>query len=133
MAMENPNGEFIITTFDHERRRGFNVLPDRGVKVWHIPTGLVAESDIESSAHRNKALAMQKMMQMLKDYAENEVFVATVLTVKGMKLFVFNNEGELSFVPCEFKTAMEAAAAAIKTRQIMGKEFVSFTIESKKM
>lgn len=141
MALENPNGEYMITTFDPDRRGGFSMLPDRGVRILHIPTGIQVECASERTAHANKARAMGLIQEKIGLYAKvmdkangeksqkGAAWIATVLTVRNMRLCVFDNEGALSFMPYKFDSAMEAAAAAIKAMKQMGEEAHSFTVE----
>lgn len=40
---------------------------ETGVKVMHIPSGLSASSDTEKSRHRNKAVAIKRLREKLKE------------------------------------------------------------------
>lgn len=126
MAMENPNGEYFVTTFN--KAGGFFIGPDTGVRILHIPTGIQVECDSERSAHANKAIAMAEIQAKVARHKTADGFVASVQTAHNMRLFVINSEGDIGIFPYKFETALEASAAAVKAMQASEGEVVSFMV-----
>lgn len=56
-----PDEDLLIEVYP----RSGNVHSDQGVRLTHLPTGLVAESHEERSQMRNKAAALEQLQAML--------------------------------------------------------------------
>lgn len=126
MAMENPNGEYLVTTFN--KGGGFFIGPDTGVRILHIPTGIQVECDSERSVHANKAIAMDLIRAKVARHKADDGFVASVQTAHNMRLFVINGDGDTGIFPHKFQTALEAAEAADKAMQAAEGEIVNFVV-----
>jgi len=44
----------------------------RGIKITHIPTGIVVTEDSERSPHKNKDLALMKIAILIKEASKGE-------------------------------------------------------------
>jgi protein subunit release factor A len=61
MSDEIPHDELSITVWP-ERSGGQQCGVSNGVKIEHLPSGLVAICNTERSQHRNKAIAMDMIL-----------------------------------------------------------------------
>ena len=61
----NPD-DLVIQTYSSKPKGGWSLRPDDGIKITHVPSGLVAFSDSERSQHRNKNIAMQELREKLE-------------------------------------------------------------------
>lgn len=65
-------GEILISTYNPEPNGGWSPKLDRGVRIVHLPTGLVAESHEDRSMFRNRAIAMDKLQQLVMAHGLGE-------------------------------------------------------------
>jgi len=65
MKALNPD-DLVIQTYSSKPKGGWSLTPDDGVKITHVPSGLVAFCDSERSQHRNKNIAMQELRNKLE-------------------------------------------------------------------
>jgi peptide chain release factor 2 len=58
--------DLLVDLYDpHPRTDGINVGADMGVRVMHIPTGIIVESSSERSQLQNKAACLEMLMEEL--------------------------------------------------------------------
>ena len=57
-----PAEDLKITSWPDRKTGGQHVGAPNGVRVEHIPTGLVAIVDCDSSQHRNRSIAMDMIL-----------------------------------------------------------------------
>ena len=57
-----PTDELLIETYRPTPPGGQHVGTSPGVKITHLPTGLIAICDSNRSQHRNKAIAMDMLL-----------------------------------------------------------------------
>lgn len=62
MTIEIPASDLLIETYRPRPPGGQHVGVDTGVKITHLPTGLVAICDTDRSQHRNKQVAMDMLL-----------------------------------------------------------------------
>lgn len=60
--------DLSISTFSPESRGGWALYEPKGIKVIHIPTGLTVTHSGERTAHRNRAMALEKLKSALEDH-----------------------------------------------------------------
>ena len=63
-----------------------------GVRVEHVPTGLVAESSSERSEHKNKAIAFSRLEAMVKEKSES---ANVLMSDKAIAVAALQKEFEL--------------------------------------
>lgn len=62
-------------------RGGFGPVRNNGVKILHVPTGIVVSCASERSQHLNRALAMKELMDKLDKKADQWVNLLTLADV----------------------------------------------------
>ena len=62
MPIEIPPPDLLVETYQPHPPGGQHVGVYRGVKITHLPTGLIAICDSERSQHRNKQVAMDMLL-----------------------------------------------------------------------
>lgn len=60
-----------INTYHVERQSGWSTRSERGVEVIHIPTGITVRCHEDRSQHRNKAIAIENLVELLKQQVRN--------------------------------------------------------------
>ncbi len=70
MEQEIKREELVINLWnssDVKRKRvAWSIAQDEGVQIVHLPTGTVVTCESERSAHRNKAIAIEELKEILK-------------------------------------------------------------------
>lgn len=63
-------GEVVVTGWNSKRQGAWSLKSEYGVKVVHIPTGIIVTCEKEKSQHRNRHLAFIELQIKIK--ASNE-------------------------------------------------------------
>lgn len=59
--------DFSVSTYRDSRRGAWSTANDNGVTVTHVPTGYNYSTHADRSQHRNRAVAMEHVMRILKN------------------------------------------------------------------
>lgn len=62
MPIEIPPPDLLIEAYSPRPPGGQHVGIDCGIKITHLPTGLIAICDTDRSQHRNKQVAMDMLL-----------------------------------------------------------------------
>jgi len=57
-----------VDTYSRKRKSGFAFIQEEGVRLNHIPTGVIVLCDKERSQHKNRATAMKMLKERLEEY-----------------------------------------------------------------
>lgn len=73
--MEINISELHINTFKgkHNSKGGWSTETPLGVKIVHLPTGYVVECDDFKRQHKNKAVCIEALKELLMEFKEFEV------------------------------------------------------------
>lgn len=61
-----------IDSYSSVRQSGFALNPYNGIRILHIPTGIMAVCEDERSQHKNKAKAFEMLKAKLKAYSNDD-------------------------------------------------------------
>lgn len=72
----DPN-DLHISTYPEHPKGAWSNKPDVGIRISHIPTGIVATCATERSQHANRAIAMAKIKNRIDEY-QSQLKAATL-------------------------------------------------------
>ena len=86
--MEIKPQDFRVETFRGPNQGGFSRSVEIGVRVTHIPTGVVAQCYEERSQHMNKKFAYEEVLRLLTEPKQLELF-----HFEMQQVMVYNTKG----------------------------------------
>jgi len=65
MKVDLKSQDITVSFFSNEKTKGWINKPKSGVRIIHIPTGVVVVCDTAKSQHKNRAIAMCMLMEKI--------------------------------------------------------------------
>ena len=59
--------DIVVQSWSSKSRGAWDVNADTGVKITHIPTGIIVTCEKERSQHKNRHLAMTELSRMISN------------------------------------------------------------------